>query len=546
MVVVLVLLAAGLILTMGNFNANTGTRGQVTEVYGQGIDQVQFRKMGFNSINAIKQLKNPTLSRYALDMIYNDRLDPYAAYGFSRMGTSSEDAQKFVTRRIVIARTAAEYGIYPSTEQAKKHIKEKLFAKDANFDSASYQAFKKNIGSSGLQEEDFVNLVAESLVYDRLKNLISNGLQTPNSLTDRAIKFQQQTLDLTSISIDIDTYKKEISPTEEEIQAYWKENDFKYLTDRNIRISYIVEKPVYTSPRPVAPIRTPEMKDDDFKKLDQEYQKALAKWEIEIEKPSDNLVASTLDDLAYKVDDSEGQRFTEEVEAANLKLNSTKLFSAKNVPDDLKLLNSKEGQSIANLMFQIKIADSLKYRIPAPIKLEGNGWFYLRFDEEVLPETKTYELAKELAKADYIQEKANTAMLADVKNIKEQLATAITAGASASEAAKTNNLKADVRTGVTYSNLGKDQSGQPSNTEYQIFENGTITDNNSFSQANVEEPNQVTLVYLNKREVIDTAEAVNMRLTIQNTRSEILQDSVFRAWMDEAITNANIPPMNFN
>lgn len=545
MVVVLVLLAAGLILTMGDFRPNSGGRAKVTEVYGEGIDQIQFRKMGYNSLAVIKQLQDPGLTGYAMDMIYNQRLDMYAQFGFYRMGTSPQDAQKFVTRRIVIAKTAADYGIYPSTEQAKQHLKEKVFAKDGNFDAESYQAFIKEMGSSGMQEEDFVNLVAESLVYDRLKNLISSGLQTPNSLTDRAIKFQQQTLDLTTVAIDIDRYKKDIKPTEEEIKAYWTENDFKYLTDRTIRISYIVEKPVYSSPRPVAPVRAADATDEDFKKLDEAYKKELATWELEVEKETDNLLAAKLDDLAYLVDNSEGLKFEEEVKNAGIKLTSTELFSAKNVPADLKLLNSKNGDSIANIIFQTKIAESLKYRIPAPVKLEGNGWFYVRYDEDVTPVTKSYEEAKELAKADLIQEKANAAMLADVANIKEKLVKSIADGSSAQEAAKINNLEAQVRNGVTYTNLGKDERGQVDSSEYKIFENGTITDNKSFSEKNIEEENQVILVYLDKRQVVDTAEAVDMRIRIQSARSEILQDSVFRAWMDEAVAKANIPAMNF-
>lgn len=546
MVVVLVLLAAGLILTMGNFNANAGGRAKVTEVYGEGIDQIEYRKLGFNSLNVIKLLKDQGLSAYAMDMIYNQRLDWRVMMGFYQTGSSSQEIQRFVTRRIVIAKTAAEYGIYPSTALAKKHIKEQIFAQDGNFDALAYQTFLKDIGSSGMQEEEFVSLVAESLVYNRLKSLISSGLQTPNSLTDRAIKFQQQTLDLTTITIGIEPYKEEIKPTEAEIEAYWKENDFKYLTDRQIRLSYLIEKPVYATPRPVAPVRAPETTDEEFAKLDEAYQAELVKWQLEVEKPADNLVAAKLDDLAYKVDDSEGLKFEEEIEAAGLELTTTELFSAKNVPEELKLLNSKNGQSIADIIFEIKISDSLKYRIPAPIKLEGNGWFYVRYDEEVMPVTKTYEQAKELAKADYIQEKGKAAMLEDVKNIKEKLAKTIADGATAKEAAKINNLEAEVRTGVRYDNLAKNERGGVTNTEAEIFENGTITDNKSFSEENVVEENKVILVYLDKREVVNTAEVVDTRLRIQNARSEILQDSVFRAWMEDAITKANIPEMNFN
>ncbi len=543
MVVVLVLLAAGLIFSLNETGGGLAGRTKVTEVYGKPIDQIEYRKLGVNSLNVIKTLKNPGLTEYALDMIFNQRFDWRMMMGFYGTGSDPQEVQRFVTRRIVIAKTAAEYGIYPSAEQAKQHIKEQIFAEEGNFNAARYQEFIKDIGDTGMQEDEFVNLVAESLVYARLKNLISSGLQAPNALTDRAIKFQQQTLDLTTVAIDIEKYKKEINPTEEEVKAYWKENDFKYLTDRQIRLSYVVLKPVYSSPRPVAPVRAPEAKDGEFKILNDAYEAELAKWELEVEKPADKLIAVTIDDLAFRVDESEGIRFEEEIENANLELTPSELFSEKNVPEDLQLLNSKDGQSIAELIFRIKISDSLKYRIPAPIKLEGNGYFYVRFDEEVNPQTKSYEEAKELAKADYIQEKAREAMLADAESIKEKLTKSIAGGATAEEAAKIHNLEATARTGMKFENLGKDENGSVTPTEYAIFENGTITDPNAFSEKNVEEQNQIILVYLQKREVENTAEAVDMRLRIQNFQSDMLQDSVFRAWMDDAIAKANIPAL---
>ena len=121
-----------------------------------------------------------------------------------------------------------------------------------------------------LFEQDFINIVAESIVYSKLKSLITSGLQSPNTLTNRDIKFGQQTLDITTIDISIDPYRAQINPTEEEIREYWGENDFNYLTDRQIRVSYIIQDPVYSSPRPTPPVREIKTTEDDYKKLDEE------------------------------------------------------------------------------------------------------------------------------------------------------------------------------------------------------------------------------------------------------------------------------------
>ena len=541
MVVVLVLLAAGLILTMGDFKASTGGRQKVTEVYGKPIDAIQYKKLGRNSISAIKSINDFDLSSYAIDLIYNRNLGPYAAFGFSRTGISEAEIRDFVNRRVVVAKTAADYGIYPSTELAKKHIQEKIFVKEGQFDIARYQETVSELGSAGMKEDDLVDLVAESLVFKKLKDLISSGLQSPHTLTNRAIKFNQQTLDLTCIDISIDPYKAKFTPTDEEINVYWKENDFNYLTDRKIRISYIAEMPKYSSPRPEKPVRKPEATAEEFEKLDKEYQTALAKWEIEIENKENNRLAGIIDDLAYLVDESEGGRFSEEIEAAGLKMKTTELFSQKDISAELKEFKSAAGPSIADILFQTKIADSLQYRIPAPIRLEGNGWFYIRYDEEVKPEPMTYEQAKELAKADLIQDKAHEAMLNEVDQIKEKLTTSISSGIKASEAAEVNDLVANNRVDLTYDKLTKDQRGQPELEEHQIFENGSITNINSFSENNVENDDKVTLVFLNSRKVVNNAEAVDRRLNIQKNRSQSLQDSVFRAWMDDATTKASIP-----
>lgn len=545
MVVVLVLLAAGLILTMGDFRPNTGKRAKVTEVYGTAIDRQQYRKIGSNSIQAIKQANDFQLSSYALDLIYNRRLSPYAAYGFSRTGNSEEETRDFVNRRVVVAKTAADYGIYPSTELATKHIRESIFVNKEGFDATRYQEFIKALGSSGVQEKDFVDLVAESLVYEKLKSLVSSGLKSPNQLTDRAIKFNQQTINFTTIDISIDPYKEAITPTEEEISTYWKENDFNYLTERMIRVSYIAENPVYETPKPVPPVRMPETKEEDFKKLSEEYTKAITSWELDVQKKADLKIAGTLADVCYLIDDSEGLRFEEEIQAAKLNLVKTELFSNKEIPENLKELKTKDDQSIADILFEIKIADSLQYRIPAPIKLENNGWFYVRYDEEVMPKPMTYEQAKELAKADLIQEKAHAAMLADVDTIKEKLTQSTASGATATEAAEANNLTALNRSNVIYAQLAKDERDQVIRSEHQLFENASITNMNSFSENNVESKDKVTLVFLEKRHVVNSSEAVTTRIRVQNARSEMLQDSVFRAWMDDAVTKANISEISF-
>ena len=66
MIVVLVLLAAGLILTMGNFNATAAGGGKVTSAYGEDIDSNTFRKMGSNTLKVISTSHDNNLMRYAL------------------------------------------------------------------------------------------------------------------------------------------------------------------------------------------------------------------------------------------------------------------------------------------------------------------------------------------------------------------------------------------------------------------------------------------------------------------------------------------------
>ena len=65
----------------------------------------------------------------------------------------------------------------------------------------------------------------------------------------------------------------------------------------------------------------------------------------------------------------------------------------------------------------------------------------------------------------------------------------------------------------------------------------------SFSENNVVSDSKITLVYLESRKVVNSTESVNQRVSFQKGRSQILQDSVFRAWMDDAIAKANIPAM---
>ncbi len=530
MIVVLVFLAAGLILTMGNFNASAAGGGKVTSAYGEDIDSNAFRKMGSSTIKVITTSQDRNLINYAVrngafNMMFGRSL-------------SSEEVVNFVTNRIIIKKEAAKIGIYPSKTRAYDYIQSTMFSKEGKFDKERYDEFIKQIGSTGFTNEDFVNLIGEFQVYSKLESTLSNGIEVSRKDAEKLALFRLQTIDASVINLDIEAYKKDIKPTEEEVKKYWDLNAGKYLTMRELKLSYILVSPKFETPEPAAPVRAENMSDEDFAKLDETYQKALATWNKE-KKKALNFTAGMVDDFSLEIEQDVGKSFVDLAKENGFKPVTTDFFNVKNAPKAIQNINTSEAESITTILFEEDFGTSDKHQVKAPIKTADGGWFYCRYEEEKTSTAKTFEAAKEQAKEDYINKTAKEVMVKAAEGIKESIAKAIKDGSSLEDAAKAKNLT------VTRMKALTAPSRETADLEAVVFDSASITEPNTFTKEDIDLPDSHALVYLHKRVVISdpTTQVRISQAAMQQSGG--LARSIFQAYMSEATKAAEVEMPKF-
>ena len=546
MAVVIVLLAAGLIFSMSKGDPNSGGRGTATKAYGQDIDEVKYRELGVSTLKVISQASDPTNQ-------FGVYLNPLVRYAnqlgagsyFMPNGTPFTDAnlKRFVGGRLIVQNEAAELGIYPSKAEAVKFIKTEFFVdRDGNFDGPRYNAFLESIGSNGYQQDTFIELVGEYLVNNKLQQVVAGGVEASSFIADRTVLFDNQTMTASTIQIDLDTYKKDFTPTEEEIKTFWSENEGKYLSDRQLKISYVYEKPVYDKTAPTKPLRTPETTDEEYAKLDVQYNIDLAEW-VKYEKRTNNALASKFDEFTVSIDAEESQQFKKILTEAGLKVTTTEFFNKDTVPAELRDLKTKDNTSLAEALLARPFGKTAEYQLQAPIKTSDAGWIYVNFEEEKVSEPKTYEAAKEEATTDLITKLALEKLTEETKAIKAKLAAATKAGKSLEDAAKELNLTVNkvenVKAPVRQNQYNQQASAPPLHDA--VYYLAAATDQNSFTENNWVTADKVTLVFLDKRVVQTTPEFLQAQSRASSNSSNNVQGAIYRSWMSNAIKKANIP-----
>lgn len=541
MVVVLALLAVGLILTMGNFNTSGGKA--VTKVNGRLIDQIEYRQLGASSLQVIKDSPDPVLTNFALETLHSKILDPmsqedYSAFLlFKRTGLSDYDCYTFATQRLVARDLAASYGIYPSTEAAKAHT-QTVFATDGKFDQPTYNKFIESIGNTGFEEKDYIALVAEALAFDKLRRTIVGGLETPKELANKLAEINLQTIDLSYIKLKAEDFSKDINPTDEEIRIYWERNKAKYLTNRQMRISYTLLEPNIATPKPVAPQKAATMTEDEFAEIKAAYDKELAQWEIEVAKPAIREIERTLRQITEEIDTNGPASFLEAIKRHKLAIVETPLFDIDSAPEALKPLNVEEnGPLIATLLRQ-KVNANTPYT--TPWKLTNNARFIAHFDEVIEPKTKSFEQAKNLTKQDLIKSIGHQKMLTHADELKEKFTKEIAAGKTFDALASAEGLSIEMQPRLNIALIN--QLGDP--FFGKLYAAAELTNPGTFSKENVKtDDHGACLLFVNSR-TLDAQQAAMGKARQVSHQQLIDQSKLFSTIFRDAIANAGIPTPN--
>ncbi len=458
-------------------------------------------------------------------------------------GTSEDEADKrFFVNRLLIKDAQEEFGVRPSDEEVTSALKAMpaFQGQDGAFDQTRYNDFvTQRIGQFGMTEKDVIDIVRDSIAVKKLASIIGGGLAGDRNVAMETVASRDQQVTVQVARTSLAKFRESFNPTDEELKAAWETTKDKYVTERKIKVSYIIAKPAYPEPKKEE-VKLPDtLTEEDKQKADQEAAEKKAKEEAalaEEKRKINNELADQVDTFIAELQNSEGKDFEELVKKNNWELVTTELFPRTAVPPALSvnLRSSNDPGPVADRLFQLEMKDAPLDRFTEALPVPDGAWLLARLDEEEPSRTKTFEEAKEEVRTDYIAEKAGEALKKDADEKAAKIREALAAGKSFADAAK--ELGLEPKSHGPFKATDK-LEGEADTTI--LFQTAAAVDPGTLADP-VMRPDGALFVFVEKRELVKDparAERVNQSLAMSGGS---LERSAFAAWLDEKLESAKV------
>lgn len=520
--IVLIILFIGLVFMVdGVGKSGMGSGPKLMSLNGRAYTHSEVEREGADYLNMLFGLRD------AGHVGDGQLVGPYmfAVANFNQRMRSAADAPSFLANRLVLQDLAEKYGVIPSQELIEKTITEKLFLNsEQKFDQAGYDKFiERRVKRYGMGVKDLNTLVGEILSVEKLMGIVGEGYMMDESLLRRNAHIIEQTMSYEQFSFPMDKIKDTITVTEEEIKAYWEENENRYLTDPQVKVEYVI------TDAGIAKLQA------DHKKAEIEKAKAEGKTEEEIAKldttlPDDqktdliNAAAMKVDNLFVQTQNDGGGKFFEKnAKELGLEVKTTEFFTAASAPADFK--TPSQSGTPASIATQLSLDPDSMDSVSDFFTLGEGRYLIFRALERIEAQPLAFEDAKDKAKADLISQKLSESMETQTEGLRNQLVEAAKAGKAIEKAkemgmeyAKRENLKINDRID------GEVEAAQ-------IFIGATEVKVNEFSEPMVQEiSKRVTFVRPLERSFIETEESKALVSSQVENSGKSLDYIVFSNW----------------
>jgi len=399
MIAVFVLLAAGFLFTFNSFDSGRGaaTGQTLLKVDGRGYDRTSLRRMGPNTIELAQMLNFGQMSALLGG-------NPY-----------QPNTQQFVVNRIIVQKEAKKLGIYPSEEQVRAEIQEKIFFRDGKFDLETYNTLTtRTLPNLSMAERDLFALVADKIAVEKLVNVIGTELTPSLEIAKKSYLEENQKLTLQRFEFLVSDVKDTIEVSDEDVKAYWSENTTNYMTEPSYKIAYVIASPEYPADETPA---------EDTERTDEEKATAAAD-RAAARSAAEDAASQQIDELYIGLTENDGKDFDKRAKDAGFTVIISEAFTPSTIPTELRgrIINDHETlvrkiqETASNLSSEYKID-----HISDVYELPGKKWIIFRAIETTDSEPKTFEAAQEQAKNDLISEKAEEKIRENAETAKTKL-----------------------------------------------------------------------------------------------------------------------------
>lgn len=293
--------------------------------------------------------------------------------------------------------------------------------------------------------------------------------------------------------------------------------------------------PLTPTPAPLKPVTEPVPKTAKEQLNGAEKQEAV------------EALNGVINDFYQKLADNEGEDFETIAKDSSYEVNKSGFFSKTDPPSELSSeINNLQIGKISDAAFKLPENGDPDEKLSLPYRT-SDGWFLIRLDEVEDSLPLSYEEAKVQVTVDLKKKMAREQMIKDANKLHAKLAEEIKAGKSFADAAKELEKEVTEVTGLaegqTFS-FGQRSQKLPDPPEFlatQYTNPGEIAPVN-FTPSE-EEANQALIVFVEKREIVKTAEYQNDLNKLYESTSASMRFVALSNWLyDSYIESGVVPP----
>lgn len=462
---------------------------------------------------------------------------------------SKEAAGKFFVSRMILRQSKEDFGVYPSEEEITEYLRSmRAFnGPDQKFNAQTYQNFiERGMGRLGLTEKDLRELASDILATKKITTIVGTGLIANRDAVAINLALENEQVSGSVAKIDLAPFEEKIEPTEEEIKKYWDTISDSFTTEPRRKFTYVIATPEPTSDPQVGKADAPETiaaaaSSDGVKKATakkKEEEKAKHTADLADDRRTKQFALDTLvSDFVDNLEEKKGEGFEDLVKENKWEVKTTDFFPLSAVPKELDLgvrFSSQKGK-VADQLFKIVETSDPLSKISEAIPCGENQWVIARLDGEEKSRAKTFEEARNEARAQYISEKATEALKSAANENVTKIKASIAAGKSFAEAAKEAGIEATSDFKDFSKTSRPDGATQPQN----LFESTHYLDPGSIPDV-IMESDRAFIVYLAKREVVkeeNQAARIDSEVAAQASGNETI---AFTSWIAERIEAAQV------
>lgn len=538
----LVLVIVALVIGIKDDLFRSGTGGQpVLKIAGRTYNDKEFNLLGSGALELGQYLVGD-YSRLDMNMFQFVQLMVGAS--------NSEDSakEKFFINRMILRQAKEEFGVHPGEDEISEFVRGmRVFAgPDGKFNEETYRNFiEKGIGRLGMTESDLRELAADVLASRKINSILGAGLGVNRDVVALELALENQRVNGSLARLDLDPFEEKIQPTDDEIKAYWETLQDAFMTEPLRKFTYIIatpDMPAETAEEKEAPETIAEAAASDEEKAAAEKKKAEEKAKkaaelAETRRKKQIETDSKVDEFTFQLEEQKGSGFEELAKTNGWEVKTTELFARGTPPKelDVNLRSSSRGGKAVDELFRIEPTTDPLSKLSQPIPVGENQWLVARLDGEEKARPKTFEEAKEEARAQFIREKASEAMKTAATEALGKIKESMSAGKSFADAAK----EAGITETREFTKVTRDFRPDPATEPRNLFEAVRYVDPGSFAEV-ITEADRAFIAHVASREVEkqpDAAARVDSQVASLATRNEM---QAFMGWIADRVEAAKV------